>query len=302
MAVVTRRTGLGADVIRAWERRYGAIEPARSPGNHRLYTDSDIRRLLLMRRALESGWQISQVASLPDSEIEALLETADTVDLPERRDARPGNRFEQILLACLDRIAELDGEGLQRELEVASVELGRVQLLESVLAPLLERIGDGYARGELRIAHEHLASAAVRSFIDSLRSAYPVSDTAPAVVATTPSSQHHELSAMLVAATARSEGWRATYLGPNLPAEEIAAAVRRPGVRVLALSITFNDNDPALDEELRKVGRLVPDDVQIVVGGRAAAHYLGALDAIGAERITDLSEFRKFLREKRGPE
>jgi DNA-binding transcriptional MerR regulator/methylmalonyl-CoA mutase cobalamin-binding subunit len=300
MAVVTRRTGLGADVIRAWERRYQAITPDRSAGNHRLYSDDDIRRLLLIRRALECGWQIGQIAGLTDAEIAELIEAVESVDAELSGDGRQVEPPEALLRRCLLRIKEMDGDGLRRELEDAAVELGRTQVLEGLLAPLMERIGDGYTDGSLRIAHEHLASTALRAFLDSVQGAYPVSERAPSVIVTTPSSQHHELSAMLVAATARSEGWRVVYLGPNLPAEEIAAAVVEPNSRVLALSITYDTNDPDLDAELRRIGRLVRDEVSIVVGGQAAAGYLAALNEIGATRITDLGDFRAYLRNERG--
>lgn len=299
IAVVTRRTGLRADVIRAWERRHRAIKPARTAGNHRLYSDDDIRRLMLIRRAVSAGWKISRVAGLADAEIERMIETTNSIKVPASQDDPSSGPFEPLLRSCLERIGDLDGDGLLRELERASVELGRVQLVEGLLAPLMTRIGGACADGTLRIAHEHLASAAVRSFMESMRGAYPVPETAPVVVVTTPAFQHHELAAVLVAATARSEGWRVTYLGPNLPAEEIAAAVVRPGVRALALSITYGANDPELDEELRKIGRLVPDGVGIAVGGRAALDYRDALEEMGAVRISDLGGFREFLERQR---
>ena len=69
MAVVTRRTGLRADVIRAWERRHRAVQPRSSSGNRRLYTDDDIRRLGLIRRTVEAGWQIGQVAHLTNADL-----------------------------------------------------------------------------------------------------------------------------------------------------------------------------------------------------------------------------------------
>jgi hypothetical protein len=42
IGVVSRRTGLGQDVIRAWERRYGAVVPQRTDTGRRLYTDEDV--------------------------------------------------------------------------------------------------------------------------------------------------------------------------------------------------------------------------------------------------------------------
>ena len=46
------RTGLSPHVIRAWERRYRAIEPERSAGKHRLYSEAEIQRLAMLSRAV----------------------------------------------------------------------------------------------------------------------------------------------------------------------------------------------------------------------------------------------------------
>jgi len=61
---VSIRTGLKPHVLRAWEKRYDAVCPRRNETNRRLYSNSDIRRLQLLRRAVQSGHSISQVAAL----------------------------------------------------------------------------------------------------------------------------------------------------------------------------------------------------------------------------------------------
>ncbi|MEM8964269.1 MAG: MerR family transcriptional regulator, partial [Acidobacteriota bacterium] len=65
---VARRTGLQADLIRAWERRYGAIEPERDRNQRRLYSEDDVTRLVLLRRLVEAGHSIGRVAELDDDE------------------------------------------------------------------------------------------------------------------------------------------------------------------------------------------------------------------------------------------
>ena len=148
MAVVTRRTGLGADVIRAWERRHRAVEPARSPGNHRLYTDDDIRRLLLIRQALEAGWHIGQVASLSDPEIEkqfprlqpcrVVIETTDGRTLEKRVDYALGDPRDPIDDASLDRKFSAQAETLlsaerQAQLKEAIFNLDRVDRVSELM-------------------------------------------------------------------------------------------------------------------------------------------------------------------------
>ena len=299
MAVVTRRTGLRADVIRAWERRHRAVRPRRSSGNRRLYTDDDIRRLTLIRRTVDAGWQIGQVARLSDAELEGLIDDHAGEPLTPAPALSSPERLEHHLERCLAVVGALDGEMLAHQLESASVELSRVDLVERLLVPMMQRIGRGCSDGTLRTANEHLATAVLRSFLDTIRSAYPASDSDPGIVVTTPVFQHHELAALLVAVTARSEGWRTTYLGPNLPAEEIVAAVRQRGASTLALSITYPADDPSLDDELRKIGRLLADGAKLIVGGRSARGYAETLDEIGALYMSSLAEFRAHLKATR---
>ena len=75
--VVARRTGLTAHAIRAWEKRYGAVEPVRTPTNRRVYTEEHLQRLLLLARATRAGYSIGQVAKLPT---ERLVEMVKEVD------------------------------------------------------------------------------------------------------------------------------------------------------------------------------------------------------------------------------
>ena len=47
-----------------------------------MYSDQDIRRLILLRKALDSGWQISQVAPLSDEELEQRLAAQPVINVP----------------------------------------------------------------------------------------------------------------------------------------------------------------------------------------------------------------------------
>lgn len=310
IGVVARRTGLKPDLIRAWERRYSAVEPRRSDTRRRFYTDGDIERLRLLRDATQEGRAIGQVAGLSDEELVALIaeDRAETAE-PERsvgagtaagvrpavddEDARETGR--QILQACLAAVRRLDPDELERQLERGSVALSRIHLLQRLLVPLMHAIGDLWQEGSLRPVHEHMASSVVRSFVGQMHGAHQGGHGAPHLIATTPARQHHELGALIAAATASSEGWNVTYLGPDLPAEEIAAAVQQKGAVALALSLIYPPDDPILPEELRRLRRLLGSGVTILVGGRSAAAYQGVVDEVGAFLTDDLAELRRHL-------
>jgi DNA-binding transcriptional MerR regulator/methylmalonyl-CoA mutase cobalamin-binding subunit len=296
IGVVARRTGLKPDLIRAWERRYGAVEPGRSETRRRFYSDADIERLLLLRRVVATGRGIGQIAGLSNRELQELI-----AQEPGGADAAApgtatGDGAEPFLALCLSAARRLDVRDLELQIERASVALSRPQLLERLLVPLMHRIGDLWQQGTLRPVHEHMTSAVVRSFLGGMRSAAGTEATAPHLVATTPARQLHELGALVAAATAATEGWQITYLGPDLPPEEIAAAALQKGARVVALSLTYPPDDPLLLEELRRLRRLLPPGTELVVGGRAVSSYRPLLEEIGALIVHDLDGLRRELR------
>jgi len=288
--VVARRTGLKPDLIRAWERRYGAVSPGRSATRRRYYSDAEIERLSLLGRVVRAGHTISQVAQLPNEELEELI-ARDAVAEPAA--AGPVGRTEAILTCCLSAVQRLDCRDLGHQIRRASVELSAPELLDDVLVPLMQRIGDQWKQGGLRPFHEHMASAVVRSFLGSTMG--EANHGSPVFLAATPARQRHELGALLATTSAAAEGWRVLYLGPDLPPEEIAAAALHQDARVVALSLVYPPDDALLRDELRRLRRLLDSRTELIVGGRASAAYTDVLQEIGALRLDDLRELRRRL-------
>lgn len=299
IGVVARRTGMKPDLIRAWERRYNAVEPGRTQTRRRSYSDDDIERLLLLRRVVSSGRGIGQVAHLSNQELRVLLADKPDRDVPVAAGAAVPAPLEptadSYLTLCLSAARRLDVHDLEQQLERGSIALGRHNLLEQLLSPLMQRIGDLWQRGELRPIHEHMASAVVRSFVGSLRTAYHAASGAPQLLVTTPVRQLHELGALIAAACAASDGWQVTYLGSDLPAEEIAAAAIQTGAKAVALGIVYPPDDALLFEEIRRLRRLLPRTTELLAGGRAAASYSAVLDETGAHRVESYREMREEL-------
>jgi DNA-binding transcriptional MerR regulator/methylmalonyl-CoA mutase cobalamin-binding subunit len=294
--VVARRTGLSPHVIRAWEKRYGAVTPTRTPTNRRVYTTEDIARLILLRRATLAGRSIGQVAGLPTDELRKVVAEDELAQIqaPTTTSAVRPQPSNGTLDACLRAIEHLDSEGLSAALDRASLTMSKSALVEKVVAPLLETIGDHWRDGSLRIASEHLASAILRTFMGNMNGAFPAMSDSPRLLVTTPAGQLHELGALIAATAAAAEGWQITYLGPSLPADEIAAAAKTNDCRAIALSIVLAD-DSHVKNELAKLGQLLSDDVALLVGGRASARYADVLQQIGALRLIDLPSFRAEL-------
>lgn len=300
MKSVVQRTGLSPHVIRVWEKRYGAVAPRRTASNRRLYSEAEVRRLLLLHAATKAGHSIGTIARLSDEQLRALAGWPEDASLHfpainGNGHSRPGDPSGGFLARALDAVRRLDARALEAVLMRASLELGCQGLLQKLIAPLATKLGDLWQSGELTAAEEHFASGVVRSFLAGLARPFALPDNAPVLVVTTPVGQVHELGAVLVTAAATGHGWRVTYLGTSLPAVEIACAVRRTAARALALSIVYPADDPDLPAELATLKRYLPDSVPVVAGGRAAPAYRPALEAMGAVLADDLPGLYAFL-------
>lgn len=294
IAVVSRRTGVSQLLLRAWERRYDAVRPGRTPTGRRLYSDADIRKLGLLARLTAHGHRIGDIAHLPELELRALA--AETVPEPPVPAPLPEvSEVDDLLGAALQAVADLDATRLEGLLARASVVLSRPVLRRDLLQPLLVEIGERWHDGSLRIAHEHLATTVIKAFLAGLSLGRAAPAGAPTLVVTTPSGHHHELGALMAASQAVDSGWRVLYLGPDLPAEEIAAAVRQCDARGVLLSLVFPGDDPATMDQLRALRRYLGATVPILVGGRAAASYLTILVGIDARLLDDFDDLDRAL-------
>jgi DNA-binding transcriptional MerR regulator/methylmalonyl-CoA mutase cobalamin-binding subunit len=290
IGMVCRRTGLKSDRLRAWERRYNAVEPVRSEGNQRLYRERDIEKLLLLRRATDAGHRIARIARLAPAELRDLLEI--DASAPALRAPRPlpgeADKADALVSRALSAIQQLDGEALREQLASALETLSPAAVTQQMLVPLIHAVGDLWTEGGLKAAHEHLGTAVLRTFIEGLREVRRIPATAPRLLVTTPATEKHELGALLAAATATDAGWHVTYLGPDLPAVEIALAGRQRGVRVIGLSIVRPAAPEIVDGELRALRRQVGDAMGLILGGRAAPAYEETATEIGAVVVQDL--------------
>lgn len=167
--------------------------------------------------------------------------------------------------------------------------------MENVIVPLMRAVGNGWRDGTLRVVHEHIATAVVRTYLGEPEHAFQLSDNAPEVVVATPLGQLHELGALMAAAMAISEGWRATYVGPNVHAETIAETARVRRARAVALSILHPMDDSRVSEQIEELAQLLPPFVTLIVGGRGTIAYRDALERVGAVRLTNYESLRHTL-------
>lgn len=296
IGVVAERTGLSQELLRVWERRYGAVQPERTEGGQRLYTDGDVERLQLLRLATQGGRAISTVARLSGPELQRLVHEDDLararVGIVETAFGDPAIEME----GALDHARALDGPGLETLLLRASTLLGAPRFLEEVVAPFMERVGTEWHGGRLSPAHEHLATASVQRVVVRVLGTLGEAEGGPTIVVAAPTGERHEIGALLAAAAAASEGWRVVYLGPDLPGSDIAQAAVSTRARAVGLSVVYVDNPERVAAEIRSAREGLPASVPLLVGGsgaRAVAPSLGDLEVLW---VSDLDSMRSSLR------
>ena len=264
VGMVSKMTGLSTHTLRMWEKRYATVLPKRTDAGGRLYTDAHIERLRLLHKLVESGHSIGGIAKLPDTDLRHMaaagsgtLRTQTTQHLPQVRER---------VMAAIER---LQTEEAEQMLSRAALSTEPREFLEMVVAPIMIEIGDRWKLGELRMVHEHACSTVMRGLLFSLMRLYPATDAMRRVVVGTPAKEYHELGALMVAMLAAMYGWSVLYLGPDLPAEEIAYAVKDTKAELLMLSIT-NLTSSAAQREVAAIEEQIPERVRFLVGGRAA--------------------------------
>jgi len=295
--VVAKRTGLTPAVLRAWEKRYTVVVPSRTEGGQRLYTDADVERLSLLRRAVEEGRGISQVAALPTEDLKELVRE----DEVERQGLGPLERLEGtsatgVLERAQRAVTQMDPGELERTLTRAALAFSLPTVVDDVVVPLLAKIGTAWESGRVGPSHEHLGSVVIRRFLEWMLETANVGEGAPVMVAATPAGEKHELGALLAAVSGAAEGWKAIFLGPDLPAEEVVVAALRLEADVVTLSCVDPRTAEALPGEILRIRERLPADVHLVVGGPLAEAQEGALRTEGVEILPTFQDLREKLR------
>jgi MerR family transcriptional regulator, light-induced transcriptional regulator len=299
--LVALRTGLSAHVLRAWERRYGVVTPSRSEGGQRLYSDLDIERLAHLRRLVEGGHAISRIASLP---LDALARLEEETGSAAAHDVGGMGRLEDHARAksiqafnegAMRAIRALDASGLEEMLERAAMTLGVQDFLETVAVTTLEDIGHGWSERSVSVAQEHMATAAFRRVLGWLLGVYQTTGAAHRLVVATPPGERHELGALMAAISAAAEGWNVTYLGPDMPVEELLGAIGQTRAEAVALSIVQPGDERGVLSVLREIRAGLPPRVALFLGGAGAHRIHAGIETAGVQLIDSLADLRPAL-------
>ncbi len=271
--------GVPVATLRAWQRRYGVVNPGRSASGYRLYGVDDIAVLRRMQTLVASGWSPKEAAAAAVS-AESDLETEPTSvprDKPPR--SRSGRRAGTEMGDLVAAAAALDPAAITRLLDDHFARGSFEQVVDGWLLPELERLGRAWAGGAVSVAGEHLVAAAVlRRLSAAFDAAALDSGRSPLLLTGLPPGCRHELGILAFATAARRQGLAVVYLGADLPLRDWLTAADRhqPDAVVIAVP-TLGDVAPALEIVEGFAGR----QELVAIGGR---HQDAVLEAAGRLR------------------
>lgn len=300
---VSNLTGLSLHVIRAWEKRYNVVVPERTETNRRLYSETDVEKLKLLSDATRQGYAIGSIASSTIENLKSIVAEHEfnnyAKDIIDHSTLTKDLEENIYLEKCFQALKNLNAHELERELYKALVHYPQFKFIDSIIAPLLEKIGDMWETGDIRILHEHISTAIIRKFLTGLIDNNTSTPNAPKILIATPKGQLHELGALIIGVLASSDGWNVIYIGSDLPGEEIAAAIERFNPKIVAVSISYPSDDFTLEKEMLKLQKLINTNSIIIAGGRSASSYADVLNKMGVKIINKTADFREELEKNR---
>ena len=268
VTAASRMSGVHPETLRAWERRYEAIQPRRDERGRRMYAAEDVERLRLLRRATELGHAISRLAGL---DLDALREfTEEDPEAPAGLlpPARGRGELNQLVSRLLDAVARYRADECDEVLGLAATFLHPERLVRQVVAPALDAVAEAVSRGEMRVAQERLLGCCARRTISSLLGSYRRRAGGPVVLLATLPGEAEETALMVTALMVASEGLDCVYLGTEVPHGDLADAARCTDARCVALSCVDEAPAPAL---LSDICAALPEDCELWLAGQAVS-------------------------------
>jgi MerR family transcriptional regulator, light-induced transcriptional regulator len=277
---LSRRSGVSPELLRAWERRYRLLRPARSQGGLRLYSLDDLERVRLMQQHLARGVAAAEAAALASEQPAVRAGDALLTDAKGELAAALAAFDEGRAHAVLDSL-----------LATATTD----SVLATVVLPYLHELGERWERGEVSVAQEHFATALLRGRLLGLARGWG-RGLGPRIVLACAPGEQHDLGLIAFGLALRGRGWRILYLGADTPLTSVADAAHASDAVFAVVSAvapdSFREHRDELAELARKHRLCLGGAGAAEAGLEIAAEILGGDPVREAERLTEMHETR----------
>ena len=258
-----RRVGVSPELLRAWEARYGLLQPDRSGGGFRLYTARDAERVAVMKSGLDEGLSAAEAARRA---------------LAQGRSAEGVGLLDDARLRLLTAARNYDEAAAHAVLDEALGGFALETVLREVVLPTLRELGDAWERGELEIGQEHFATNLIRERLLGLGRLWGRGGGPLAILACAPG-ERHDLGLIAFGLVLRTHGWRILFLGADTPVATLEQAVAATDPRLVVVASVDASSLEAQASELKRLARTAP----LVLSGSGADEALCA--RLGIHRL-----------------
>jgi DNA-binding transcriptional MerR regulator/methylmalonyl-CoA mutase cobalamin-binding subunit len=271
IGTVSKLTGVGAITLRAWERRYGLIEPVRKESGHRLYTRRHIDQINRITALTQQGVRISQIRP------EMLESAADTDTGPD------GDKWRDSLNSMMAAIISFDEDRLE-EIYNEALSLYPIGLVtRRLLTPLLVELGLRWESDEGSIAEEHFFAFYLRNKLGARYHHRSRGNSGPLLLVAGLPGEYHEIGLLLFALAAHESGYRVLPLGANMPLGDLAAVAKQKGCDAIVLSGAIEPSGETLSRALPEL--VASTAAPVLIGGLSSVYACDPINRAGAEAL-----------------
>ncbi|HUG46944.1 MAG TPA: MerR family transcriptional regulator [Candidatus Limnocylindria bacterium] len=277
------RSGVSIPTLRAWERRYGVVQPVRTPSGYRLYDEGAIARLKHMRALVANGWRPREAARrVAETAQLTAVETGQDNGASPADVARQAGEAERLSELFVRAALRYDTAAIEALLDEIFARSSFESAMETVVFPSLERVGLAWEAGELSVAAEHAASQTVFRRVALFYEASARATTAEVVVGLPPGARH-DLGSLAFSVAARRLGIGVLFLGADVPVDSWLSVIRDSGADVAVIAVP-TAADVAAAVRVVEALREARAGVACLVGGSAADQLPAELDTVALPR------------------
>lgn len=272
--VLTEKTGVGSSTLRAWERRYGLLQPERTPKGHRLYSAADVVRIQRILVLLDEGHSLPVIAQE--------LKAGDQSALKEEKLSGLDGVWKEYLTVTLQAITDFSTERLEAVFNEATSLHPMAMVTERLIEPVLISLGERWQARDAGIAEEHFYSAWVRNRLGAQFHHAIAQAHGPRIISAGLPGSQHDIGLLLFSLSALNQGYRTLYLGADLPLQQIPFVVRRSAANGVVLSSRY-EVQANVQTELAELSRTL--DIPVMLGGHSSDEPMTVFEGAGGVRL-----------------
>jgi MerR family transcriptional regulator, light-induced transcriptional regulator len=276
-------TGILADTIRIWERRYNIIRPKHTATNRKWYDDDDLKRLINISIIYHSGVKISKIAKYSESEL------IEKVEFITSNSVSSDSNVESLIIAYISFNSNAVNEILLRSI----INIGFEETFESVVFPFLRRVGILWLTGSANTGAEHFITNILRKrLITAIDSLPPANDPRrKRFIMFLPDNELHEMGLLFYSYLIQKIGHEVLYLGQATPFSALTEASEKwqPDILVTGASSELSVYEP--QEYLIKLSTAFKSQKILVSGSLADEPVIEKYNNLYSVRsVSDLKE------------